>query len=74
MFVYTSPTELKKEIKKAITSNDTTAKAICDTLGVSPMHYQQIFRKKNLSFSDINDICNAMDCDLVIDIVRRNKS
>ena len=72
MFIYNSPEQMKKEIKKSITDNDMTAKEICDKLDMLPQTYQTLINKKNFSFIDMKKICNAMGCDLVIDIVKRS--
>lgn len=73
MFTYTDNEQVKNEIKKAIIDNNTTGKAIADKLGISPQTYQHLINKKQLSFADVNRICNAMNCDLIIDIVPRKK-
>lgn len=72
MFIYDNPGQMKKEIKKSITDNDMTAKEICDKLDMLPQTYQTLINKKNFSFTDMKKICNAMDCDLVIDIVKKS--
>lgn len=73
MFTYTNNQELKKELKKAIIDNEYTAKMICDRLNIIPQTYQTLINKKQFSFADMKRICDAMDCDLIIDIVKRNK-
>ena len=73
MFKYTDNTELKNELKKAIIDNGTSAKAICDKLGMLPQTYQTLINKKNFSFADMKRICDAMNCDLIIDIVKREQ-
>lgn len=71
MFTYTDNKQLKNEIKKVIIDNNTTGKAIADKLGISPQTYQHLINKKQLSFADVNKICDAMGCKLVIDIVSK---
>lgn len=73
MFTYLDNEKLKNEIKKAIIDNNTTGKAIADKLGISPQTYQHLINKKQLSFADVKKICDAMGCDLIIDIVPRKK-
>lgn len=73
MFTYTDNQELKKELKKAIIDNEYTAKMICDKLNMIPQTYQTLINKKQFSFADMKRICDAMDCDLIIDIVKRDK-
>jgi len=71
MFIYKDNEQLKNEIKKSVIDNRTTNKAIAEKLGITPQTYQHLINKKQLSFVDVNRICGAMDCDLVIDIVPR---
>lgn len=73
MFTYIDNEQLKNEIKKAIIDNNTTSKAIADKLGISPQTYQHLINKKQLSFSDVKRICDAMNCDLNIDIIPKEK-
>lgn len=73
MFTYIDNEQLKNEIKKAIIDNNTTSKAIADKMGISPQTYQHLINKKQLSFSDVKRICDAMRCDLIIDIIPRTK-
>lgn len=71
MFKYIDNEDLRKELKKAQIDNDITAKSVCDKMGVLPQSYQKLINKVNFSFADMKRICDAMDCDLVIDIVPR---
>ncbi len=73
MFIYRDNEQLKNEIKKSVIDNRTTNKAIADKLGITPQTYQHLINKKQLSFADVNKICDAMGCDLVIDFVPKEK-
>ncbi len=73
MFTYTDNEQLKNEIKKSVIDNRTTNKAIAEKLGITPQTYQHLINKKQLSFADVNKICDAMGCDLVIDIVPKKQ-
>lgn len=73
MFIYTDNNMLKNELKKSIIDNGTTNKEIADKLEITPQTYQHLINKKQFSFADMKRICDAMDCDLMIDIVRREK-
>lgn len=73
MFTYTDNEQLKNEVKKALIDNNTTGKAIADKLGISPQTYQHLLNKKQLSFADVKRICDAMGCDLVVNIVTKKK-
>lgn len=72
MFSYINNEQIKKEIKKAITDQGLTAKEICEKMGMLPQTYQCLINKKNFSFADMKRICDAMGCDLIIDIKKRN--
>ncbi len=74
MFTYTDNEQLKNEIKKSVIDNRTTNKAIAEKLGITPQTYQHLINKKQLSFADVNRICDVMGCDLVIDIIPREKN
>ena len=71
MFIYVDNDMLKNELKKSIIDNGTTNKEIADKLEITPQTYQHLINKKQFSFADMKKICDAMDCDLVIDIVKR---
>ena len=73
MFIYEDNAQLKKELKKVQIDNSITAKSVCDKLGMIPQTYQTLINKKQFSFADMKRICDAMNCDLVIDIVKREK-
>lgn len=73
MFIYTDNDNLKDEIKKKIIDCKTSNKEIADKLEMSPQTYQHLINKKQFSFADMKRICDAMDCDLVVDIVKREK-
>ncbi len=74
MFTYTDNEQLKNEIKKSVIDNRTTNKAIAEKLGITPQTYQHLINKKQLSFADVNKICDAMGCNLVIDFVPKEKA
>lgn len=73
MFIYTDNEQLKRELKKVQIDNNITAKSVCDKLDMIPQTYQTLINKKQFSFADMKRICDVMDCDLVIDIVRREQ-
>ena len=73
MFKYTDNEQMKNELKKILIDNNMTAKEIADNIGVKPQQYNNIVNKRNFALSDLKRICDAMSCDLIIDIVPRNK-
>lgn len=68
MFKYVDNEGLKKEIKKNIIDNNYTQKEIAEKMGMIPQTYNTLINKKNFSFNDLKRICDAMNCDLYIDI------
>lgn len=68
MFKYVDNEGLKKEIKKNIIDNNYTQKEIAEKMGMIPQTYNTLINKKNFSFNDLKRICNAMGCDLYVDI------
>lgn len=71
MFKYVNNEQLRNEIKKSLIDNGVTQKEVADRMEVKPQQFTNIVNKENLAFRDLKRICNAMDCDLVIDIVKR---
>ena len=73
MFKYTDNNDLIKEIKKMIIDNNTTQKKVSDRLGISIQQLHNIFKKKNLSFYDVDKICAAAGVELFIDFREKEK-
>ena len=73
MFIYVDNEQMKKEIKKAIIDNDMNQKKIAEVMGCKPQQFTNIINKENFAFRDMKKICDAMDCDLIIDFVKRDK-
>lgn len=73
MFIYEDNEQLKSELKSVIVSNEYTAKMICDKLDMLPQTYQCLINKKNFSFADMKRILDCMDCELVIDIRKKDR-
>ena len=72
MFIYRETEkneQLKNELKKVMIDKQTTQKEVAEKMGIKPQQYTNIVKKENLSFRDVNRICEAMECKLVIDIV-----
>ena len=63
--------QLKNELKKIMIDNNITQKEVAENMGIKPQQYTNIVKKENLSFKDVNRICSAMGCELMIDIVPR---
>lgn len=73
MFKFVDNEKLKEEVKKALSENGYLAKEIAEKMGVKPQQYNNILNKENLAFRDVKRICDAMDCDLMIEIVKREE-
>lgn len=71
MFIYIDNEQMKKEIKKTIIDNDMSQKDVADIMGCKPQQFINIINKENFAFRDMKRICDAMNCDLIIDIVKR---
>lgn len=71
MFIYNDNEQIKKEIKKTLTDNNITAKELCDKLGMLPQTYQSMLNKKNFSFADMKKILDILNCEMRIDIVKK---
>lgn len=74
MFKYVDNEGLKKEIKKNIIDNNYTQKEIAEKMGMIPQTYNTLINKKNFSFNDLKRICDAMGCDLYVDIREKEVS
>ena len=73
MFIYTDNEQMKKEIKKTIIDNGMSQKEVADKMECKPQQFTNIINKENFAFRDMKRICDAMGCDLVIDIVKREQ-
>lgn len=72
MLKYTSNTDLKKYIDKLLIDKSCTKVDLAKKLDCKPQQVNNILNKRNLSFADIQRICNALDCDLYIEIRQRD--
>lgn len=71
MFIYTDNDQMKREVKKAIIDSGMSQKEIADKMNCKPQQFTNIINKENFAFRDMKRICDAMDCDLQIDFVKR---
>lgn len=72
MFKYTDNLQMKQEIKKILVDKRITAKYVSDKLGIKPQQYNNIFKKRNLSLSDIEKILDVIGCEFYIEIRDKN--
>lgn len=68
--IYKSNEDIKKEIKKILLDLDMTQTDVAKMLNMSRQQFNNTFNKANLSFDDINKICNAIGYNLEINIVK----
>lgn len=73
-FLFTDNEQLKKEISKLAIDVNMTKVKIAEKIGKSKQNFDTLLNKKNLSFTDISKILDAMDCDLIIEFKPREKS
>lgn len=71
MFKYTDNEGLKKEFKKVAIDRNMSMTEIAKNMDMIPQDLSNRFARKKISFEDFAKWCDAMDCDLVIDIVKR---
>ena len=71
MFTYRDNEQIKNEIKKILIDNGFTQKEVANRMQCKPQQFTNIINKENFAFRDMKRICDAMGCDLIIDIVRR---
>ena len=69
--IYINNTELKKYIDKILIDKSITKVELASRMDCKPQQLNNILNKRNLAFRDVQRICNALDCNLYIEI--RNK-
>lgn len=73
MFKYTDNTELKKEFKKVVIDNNMTMTEIAKRCDIIPQQLNNRLNNNRIALSDLKQWCDAMDCDLIVDIVKREQ-
>lgn len=69
---YNDNEQLKRLLKAEWTKNGFTQKDIAEKMGVSSANLSNILvNKKSLTFTDVQRILNALDCDLYIDFKQK---
>ena len=70
---YNDNEQLKRLLKAEWTKNGFTQKDIAEKMGVSSANLSNILvNKKSLTFTDVQRILNALNCDLYIDFRKRD--
>lgn len=71
---YTNNIEIKKYVTKKLIDMNMTKVELAENMQCKPQQLNNILNKKNLAFSDIARICDAMGCDLYVDIREKEVS
>lgn len=69
---YIDNAQIRKLIKTQTIMQDTTITEIAHKLNTSQQNVSNTLVKKHITFDDIQRICDAMDCDLYLDIRPRS--
>lgn len=72
-FIYKDNQQIRVEFKKMATDHNISLAKIANKCGITPQQLNNRFNNKRLSLDDLTNWCDAMDCDLVLDIVPRDK-
>jgi len=72
--LYENNDQLKRLIKGYATINGMTLKDIAGKMHIFPQTLQNIFKKKNLSFEDVQQIADTFGYCLTIDLVPKENS
>jgi len=72
-FIYRDNKQVKNEFKKKVIDQNITMTEIAKRCGMIPQQLNNRFSNTRLALSDLKEWCNAMECDLVIDIQPRKK-
>lgn len=73
MFVYENNKQVKNEFKKVAIDKNISMAEIARKCDMIPQQLNNRFNNTRLALSDLNEWCNAMGCDLVIEFRKRQK-
>ena len=73
MFKYENNKQVKNEFKKMTIDCNITMTDIAKKCDMIPQQLNNRFNNSRLALSDLKQWCDAMDCDLVVDFVKRDK-
>lgn len=68
-FIFKDNKQLKNEFKKLAIDNNITMTEIANRCDLIPQQLNNRFNNSRISFNDIQQYCNAIGYDLVIDFV-----
>lgn len=72
-FIYNSNRQVKDEFKKAAIDRGVSLTEVARRCDLIPQQLNNQFANKRLALSDLKLWCDAMDCDLVLEIRPRGK-
>lgn len=73
-FVYNNNRQVKDEFKKAAIDHGVSLTEVARRCDLIPQQLNNQFANKRLALSDLKLWCDAMDCDLVLEIRSREKT
>lgn len=65
---YLNNEQIKKYIDKILIDKSITKVELANRMDCKPQQLNNILNKRNLAFRDVQRICNALDCNLYIEI------
>lgn len=71
MFTYQNNKQVKNEFKKVAIDHNITMTEIASRCDMIPQQLNNKFNNSRLALSDLKMWCDAIDCDLVIDFVKK---
>lgn len=73
MFQYVDNEQLQDEIKNTMKELGYKNTDLAREFGITPQSVNDLMKKKNFAFKDLQKICEVMGCKLMIDIVPNDK-
>ena len=70
MLEYKNSTQFKSDYRQYLKDNGVVYAHIARKMGISPQQLNNIFNKKELTLTDIQRLCNAINCNCDIVIYR----
>lgn len=70
--IYTTTNDLLIYIRQQMLAKHITIKGLAERMNKTSGATSALLKQSNISLETLNEICKAIDCDLIIDIVRRD--
>ena len=71
MFIYENNKQVKNEFKKVAIDKNISMAEIARKCDMIPQQLNNRFNNTRLALSDLNEWCNAMGCDLIIEFRKK---